>query len=220
MNDSTPDRKVVVGAAMGGLIAFIAWLIETFGNGVKLSADAALGLQTALVFLVQYIVPNGPRYPDANPSIPPSSHWLVGVIAFKIAIVVAVFSVLLSGCIGGTPPLKPTRTACAQGETFEIKRCVKTIAEEYEIYQKRALAVVQDPGVPEDAKEHIRRIDAEMTPTLVEMLRAARTYDHIQLQLAAGETEQERFEIANQELLNWINMAEPILLRFIEAVGG
>jgi hypothetical protein len=163
---------------------------------------------------------NTHRANQAPPSPPPvGSHWLAGLFAFKIALLVSVISVLLAGC-ATTAPLKPTRTACAQGETFEIKRCVKTIAEEYEIYQKRALALVQEPGVTEEVKERVRKVEAELTPPMVEMLKASRAYDHIQLQLAAGESEQERLEIANRELLNWINMAEPILLRFIEAVGG
>jgi hypothetical protein len=52
-----PDRKVLAGAAVGGLVSVIAWAIETFSS-VKLSADAAIGLTAALTFVVQYIVPN------------------------------------------------------------------------------------------------------------------------------------------------------------------
>jgi hypothetical protein len=52
-----PDRKVLAGAAVGGLVSVIAWAIETFTT-VKLSADAAIGLTAALTFVVQYITPN------------------------------------------------------------------------------------------------------------------------------------------------------------------
>jgi hypothetical protein len=52
-----PDRKVLAGAAVGGLVSVIAWAIETF-TAVKLSADAAIGLTAALTFFVQYFVPN------------------------------------------------------------------------------------------------------------------------------------------------------------------
>ena len=52
-----PDRKVLAGAAVGGLVSVIAWAIETFSS-VKLSADAAIGLTAALTFVVQYFVPN------------------------------------------------------------------------------------------------------------------------------------------------------------------
>lgn len=52
-----PDRKVLAGAAVGGLVSVIAWAIETFSS-VKLSADAAIGLTAALTFVVQYFTPN------------------------------------------------------------------------------------------------------------------------------------------------------------------
>lgn len=52
-----PDRKITVGAGMGGLVAVLVWALDAFA-GVKMSGEAAVGLSTALVFIVQYIVPN------------------------------------------------------------------------------------------------------------------------------------------------------------------
>lgn len=52
-----PDRKVTVGMGMGGLVAVCVWALDEFW-GVKMSGEAAVGLSTALVFFVQYIVPN------------------------------------------------------------------------------------------------------------------------------------------------------------------
>jgi hypothetical protein len=52
-----PDRKILVGAAVGGFVSVVAWAVETFTT-VKLSADAAIGLTAALTFVVQYLVPN------------------------------------------------------------------------------------------------------------------------------------------------------------------
>lgn len=52
-----PDRKVAVGAGVGGLVAFLAWVLKTY-TGVELSGEAAIGLSTAVVFIVQYVVPN------------------------------------------------------------------------------------------------------------------------------------------------------------------
>jgi len=57
LSANTVDRKVAVGAAVGGLVSVVAWVIENFTN-VKLSADAAIGLTAALTFVVQYMVPN------------------------------------------------------------------------------------------------------------------------------------------------------------------
>lgn len=50
-------RKVAVGAAVGGLVSVIVWAADTFA-GVKVTAEAAVGLSTALTFIVSYLVPN------------------------------------------------------------------------------------------------------------------------------------------------------------------
>lgn len=50
-------RKVAVGAAVGGLVSVIVWAADTFA-GVKVTAEAAVGLSTALTFVVQFLVPN------------------------------------------------------------------------------------------------------------------------------------------------------------------
>lgn len=52
------DRKVLVGAACGGLVTFGAWLLHSLNPSLTLTAEAALGLSTALTFIVQYLVPN------------------------------------------------------------------------------------------------------------------------------------------------------------------
>lgn len=50
-------RKVAVGAAVGGAVSVIVWAADTFG-GIKISGEAAVGLSTALTFIVQFLVPN------------------------------------------------------------------------------------------------------------------------------------------------------------------
>lgn len=63
----TVDRKVLVGAAMGGLVTFVAWILNA-GYHVTMTAEAALGLSTALTFIIQYLVPNAPtEEADASP---------------------------------------------------------------------------------------------------------------------------------------------------------
>ena len=53
----TPDRKVAVGAGMGGLAAMTAWGINAF-TGVVVPAEVAVAFSTFLSFIVQYFVPN------------------------------------------------------------------------------------------------------------------------------------------------------------------
>ena len=50
-------RKVAVGAAVGGAVSVLVWAADTFG-GIKISGEAAVGLSTALTFIVQFFVPN------------------------------------------------------------------------------------------------------------------------------------------------------------------
>jgi len=54
---NTPDRKVQVGAGMGGLAAMLAYGIQT-AYGVDIPAEVAIGGSTFLTFVVQYFVPN------------------------------------------------------------------------------------------------------------------------------------------------------------------
>lgn len=56
-NTNVPNRKVVVGAAAGGLITFVSVLLKAIW-GFELDASAWLGLQTFAVFVIQYVVPN------------------------------------------------------------------------------------------------------------------------------------------------------------------
>jgi hypothetical protein len=51
------QRKVAVGAAVGGLVSVIVWAVQTFA-GIEVSAEAAVGLSTALTFIASYFVPN------------------------------------------------------------------------------------------------------------------------------------------------------------------
>lgn len=57
MPDNTPHRKVLVGAACGGIMTILAWASDAFA-GVKIPAEVALAGSTVLVFVVQYLVPN------------------------------------------------------------------------------------------------------------------------------------------------------------------
>ena len=55
--NNVPNRKVLVGAAAGGLMSIVAWVSDAF-FGVKVPAEVALGGSTVIVFILQYMVPN------------------------------------------------------------------------------------------------------------------------------------------------------------------
>ena len=52
-----PDRKVAVGAGVGGLTAVIAWTVGVT-TGVTVPAEVAVAASTFLTFLTQYLVRN------------------------------------------------------------------------------------------------------------------------------------------------------------------
>ena len=52
-----PDRKVQVGAGMGGLSMLVAYAIG-LGTGVEIPPEIAIAGSTFLSFVAQYFVPN------------------------------------------------------------------------------------------------------------------------------------------------------------------
>lgn len=52
-----PTNKVAAGALAGAIVAIVTWAAKTFAH-VDISADAAIGLSTAITFVVQYLVPD------------------------------------------------------------------------------------------------------------------------------------------------------------------
>jgi hypothetical protein len=52
-----PDRKVFVGAGMGGLTTIIVGLTKAFTD-VDIEPATAVGMTTFMTFVAQYLVPN------------------------------------------------------------------------------------------------------------------------------------------------------------------
>lgn len=52
-----PTNKVAAGALAGAIVAIVTWAAKTFAH-VDISPDAAIGLSTAITFIVQYFVPD------------------------------------------------------------------------------------------------------------------------------------------------------------------
>ena len=57
MINKIPDRKVQVGAGMGGLTAVAAWGFQAY-TGMIVPVEVGIGLSTFLTFIVQYWIPN------------------------------------------------------------------------------------------------------------------------------------------------------------------
>lgn len=65
------DRKVAVGAAVGGLVSVLAWCVDQLYQ-VKMPAEVAIAATTLLTFVVQWAIPNiraeAERLPDLSQS--------------------------------------------------------------------------------------------------------------------------------------------------------
>jgi hypothetical protein len=51
------DRKVAVGAAVGGFVSILTWCVSQFA-GVVVPAEVGIGATTLLTFIAQWAVPN------------------------------------------------------------------------------------------------------------------------------------------------------------------
>jgi hypothetical protein len=52
-----PDRKIGIGAGLGGLTTVIVGLVAAFTN-ITIDAVTAVGFTSFMTFVVQYFVPN------------------------------------------------------------------------------------------------------------------------------------------------------------------
>lgn len=127
-------------------------------------------------------------------------------------------AIALSAC--SVNPAAPAKLACASKSAYQLERCVKSIAETYDIYQQRAYELSIDPTTPEDVKELVRKADAVTTPVIVETLRAAKAYMQIRDEVAAGETTEEKLAIAEQNVRAFGKIAEERLAAFLRALNG
>lgn len=151
-----------------------------------------------------------------GPKIPLSKgNALIGMLLILFAVAT---SIVLLACT--TTPVQVIQAGCERDATYDVTRCVKSIGDTYEIYQRRLLEAVQNPSTPSDVRTKLQKADSEFTPAMVEVLRASRAYNAIAAEVKAGTTEEQQLEIANQNLERWIAQALPRLYALIDAFGG
>lgn len=143
---------------------------------------------------------------------PPSQGGFARPLMLALLLAVAVPVLMLSAC--QTPPHKVIDTACTPGTRYSVERCVKGIAETWEVYQIRAEIIVADPLTPADVKAGVQRAEAASRPVVVDTLKAGAVYADIKQQVAAGQTDAERLAIANANLERWVAKALPLVRNF------
>lgn len=89
---------------------------------------------------------------------------------------------------------------------------------EFVVYEEVAARLMQAPEVPASVKEAIKAADGKAKPIADKLLDAALEVIQIQKQIAAGTSTQERLAIANTNLAQWYQEAEPKVSALVSAV--
>ena len=129
----------------------------------------------------------------------------------KILVGIAALAVLtFAGCKTLTAPVSIAETA---------EQKAYALYGTFVVFEELAAAVVTDQATPENLKEAIRRFDATAKPAADSMLDATRHVITIKTQLAMGKTPNEKLEIANARLVEWVTEAQPKILALQCAVN-
>lgn len=208
-----PDRKVTAGALAGALVVILVWLLQALKPGLTVSAEVALALNTVLVFVVQYFVPNAPDTGGSNG----------GQLGFArpqllVALFLGMFPLaLLPSC--ATTPADVLAVACDRSSNYSVERCAKGIGETYEIYQVRAAEIAGDPATPADVKAAISQAELASRKVVVELLRSAAVVAQIRADLAVGATVEEKLALETAKLEQHVALALPRLRGMRDALG-
>lgn len=126
---------------------------------------------------------------------------------------------VLSACT--TTPSAVFNVACDTAQpNYALERCAKSVTEIYEVYQKRAEDVANDPSTPRGVVEGIQAAEGRVTPVVLEGLKALSVFTEAKAQLAGGATDAERLAIAERNLSAWVEQAMPLVWSFGRAVAG
>lgn len=116
---------------------------------------------------------------------------------------------IFSGCQHN--PLKAAETA--EQKAFALYGT-------FEVAETLAAKLVLAPEVPANVKQALRKADREAKPAADALLAAAEEVILIKRQLAAGETSEQKLQIASSNLLMWYTTARPKILHLIQVVEG
>jgi hypothetical protein len=90
----------------------------------------------------------------------------------------------------------------------------------YVIAKEQGATILQDPGIPDEAKRPLAQVMVESKPLADELQNSLIQYSTVKAQIAQGTTPQERLVIVERELNGWIVKATPVINKLIETVGG
>jgi hypothetical protein len=124
--------------------------------------------------------------------LPATTHGLLYVALLALM-------ALNQGCVSTPDPFEHADTV--QLKAYALERT-------YNVVLTWGVTLLADPAVPESVKQLVRDAETTTTPTVEALAAAAADYDLLRVQLAAGQTTDERLLIAAANLENWLATAE------------
>lgn len=123
----------------------------------------------------------------------------------------AIVTALLLACTGCSV-LQPVRVA----ETPEQK--ADALYATYVIFQRRAVAIAEQPATPDRVVQALARADAAAAPVMNSMYDALLLVNTVRDEVRAGETPEEQLTVVTLNLERWVDEAVPLVYALLEAV--
>lgn len=124
-------------------------------------------------------------------------------------------SVLAALSMTGCPAHTPVQVALDSGKPELVALAV---AGSYAITQGVILSIAKDPTTSHDVQQKLIALDEKAYPTVKKLKPAAYLVEKIRADLAAGTTDQERLQIALNNLNDYLNAAAPLIKDVNDAV--
>lgn len=126
-------------------------------------------------------------------------------------IVATLAAIILQACATVAGPFQAAETLPQQA--YAIERA-------YNILLEAAAAVVEDPTTAPEIRTNIAAAEATSTPVIDALDEAVVAYIIAKAELAAGETTEDKLNIAAANLAAWVTDAERAMLALSNAIDG
>lgn len=135
-----------------------------------------------------------------------------------LVFLVAIAALVLQACT--TTPVDVIKPACTTASKYQVERCVKAWAETYEVPQKRALELVQNPSTPPEIVKAVKEAEALASRAVIELTRSGAAFVRLRDELAAGTTTEEQVAIATVNLERYIATVDERISALVDALSG
>jgi hypothetical protein len=127
----------------------------------------------------------------------------------KLKLSILPLLLILAAC--GSNPFKTAQTVEQQGDALYGS---------YVIAKDQGASILKNPAVADDVKRPVAQAMVDSKPVGDSLQDALTAYSQVSVEVKQGTTPQERLEIVEQNVADWIARATPIINKLIDTVGG